>query len=84
MSRWSKLLFRVRMLSKDLTFEELSKVLQHYGYTPRRPSGGSSHCSFRKAGKPTVTLPDHGAMRTVYIAMVKAIVEEEENDDAEK
>lgn len=50
MSKWDKLLLRIRNLSKDLRFDELKKVMESYGYTMNAPKGGSSHYTFRKQG----------------------------------
>ena len=38
MSKWDKLLARIRTLSADLRFDELRKVLESYGYNmkPRK------------------------------------------------
>ena len=47
MSQFDKLLQRIRLLDKNLRFEELQKVLEHYGYTMSGPASGSSHKSFR-------------------------------------
>ena len=43
MSQFDKLLQRIRSLDKNLRFEELQKVLEHYGYTMSDPASGSSH-----------------------------------------
>lgn len=32
MSKWDKLLARIRALSNDIRFEELRKILESYGY----------------------------------------------------
>lgn len=50
MSKWDKLLLRIRNLSKDLRFDELKKVMESYGYIMNAPKGGSSHYTFRKQG----------------------------------
>ncbi len=50
MSKWDKLLIRICTLSKDLRFDELSKVLESYGYEMNVPRSGSSHYTFRKSG----------------------------------
>ena len=47
MSRFDKLLQRIKSLDKNMRFEELKKVLEYYGYTMSGPAGGSSHKSFR-------------------------------------
>ena len=80
MSKWDKLLYRIRTLSLDLRFDELRKVLEEYGYIMNSPRGGSSHYTFRKAGCRTITIPKHSTIKKVYVEMVKNIVESEEKD----
>ena len=77
MSKWDKLLARICCLSRDLRFDELRKVLESYGYEMRQPSGGSSHCTFRKAGCAPITIPMHEPIKKVYVMMVKEVVESE-------
>ena len=77
MSKWDKLLARICDLSRDLRFDELRKVLESYGYEMRQPSGGSSHCTFRKAGCAPITIPMHEPIKQVYVMMVKEVVESE-------
>ncbi len=77
MSKWDKLLARICGLSRDLRFDELRKVLESYGYEMRQPSGGSSHCTFRKAGCAPITIPMHEPIKKVYVMMVKEVVESE-------
>lgn len=77
MSKWEKLLMRIHTLSKDLRFEELSKVLKSYGYEISSPRGGSSHYTFRKAGCQPITIPRHEPIKKVYVEMVKQVVESE-------
>lgn len=77
MSRWDKLLSRICALSKDIRFDELKKVLESCGYEMYAPRGGSSHCTFRKAGCQPITIPRHEPIKRVYVEMVKQIVENE-------
>ena len=77
MSKWDKLLTRICGLSRDLRFDELRKVLESYGYEMRQPSGGSSHCTFRKPGCAPITIPMHEPIKTVYVMMVREVVESE-------
>ena len=37
MSKWDKLIERVRSLSPDIRFEELRKILEEYGYEMQTP-----------------------------------------------
>ena len=78
MSKWDKLLNRIKSLDKDMRFAELSKILQSYGYTVSQPARGSSHYTFRKSGCNPVTIPNHEPIKVVYVRMVKEIVEAEE------
>ncbi len=83
MSQWDKLLSRILSLSKDVRFDELKKVLESYGYAMNAPKGGSSHYTFRKAGKRPITIPKHEPIKKIYVKMVREAIEDEllhEND----
>ena len=75
MSKFDKLLERITLLSKDMRFDELRKVLESYGYTMHSPKGGSSHYTFRKPGKMPITIPKHEPIKKVYVQMVKEMIE---------
>lgn len=77
MSRWDKLLVRVKELSKDLRFDELRKILEWYGYEMHAPRGGSSHYTFRKPGCSPITIPKHEPVKKVYVELVREVVERE-------
>ena len=81
MSTWDKLLLRIKSLDKSMRFDELRKVLESYGYEMRMPSGGSSHATFRKADRSPITIPIHEPIKTVYVCMVKEIVEAEAENE---
>lgn len=81
MSRWSKLLKKICSLAPDIRFDELRKVLESYGYVMNAPRNGSSHFTFRKSGCQPITIPKHEPIKTVYVEMVKAVVESEVNND---
>ena len=77
MSTWDKLLEKIKSLNKDIRFAELRKVLQSYGYEMTSPRSGSSHYTFRKEGCNPITIPKHEPIKTVYVRMVKEVVETE-------
>ena len=77
MSKWEKLLARIHLLSGDLRFSELQKVMESYGYQLSAPKGGSSHFTFRKKGCRPITIPKHEPIKKVYVKLVKQIVESE-------
>ncbi len=81
MSKWDKLIARICSLDKNMRFDELRKVLESCGYVMKRPSGGSSHCTFRKAGRNPITIPIHEPIKTIYVQMVKDVIETEESND---
>ena len=78
MSKWDKLLDKIKSLDKEMRFAELKKVLQSYGYKVSQPKRGSSHYTFRKTGCNPITIPNHEPIKVVYVRMVKEIVEAEE------
>ncbi|MBR5732308.1 MAG: type II toxin-antitoxin system HicA family toxin [Lachnospiraceae bacterium] len=79
MSQFDKLLERIRTLDKNMRFEELRKVLEHFGYEMRGPSKGSSHMTFRKPGSVPITIPRHNKIDRVYVEMVREVVESEDH-----
>ena len=81
MSKWDKLLDRILILSNDLKYDELKKVLESYGYEERGPKGGSSHYTFRKPGCSPITIPKHEPIKKAYVVMVKRLVEETQEDE---
>lgn len=81
MSKWDKLLRKICLLSNDLRFEEIRKVMESYGYIMSIPKGGSSHYTFRKPGCQPITIPKHEPIKKVYVEMVKQIVESEEKNN---
>ena len=78
MSKWDKLIQRIKSLDKNLRFEEIQKVLEYYGYRVKAPGGGSSHYTFRKNGRAPITIPKHKYVKTVYVESVRDVIEEEE------
>lgn len=59
MSKWEKLLSRISSLPNGMRFSELKKILESFGYTMHSPKSGSSHFSFRKQGKNSITISKH-------------------------
>ncbi|WP_295158626.1 type II toxin-antitoxin system HicA family toxin [Selenomonas sp. AE3005] len=57
MSKWEKLLQKIRNNPKTVTFDEIDKVLRSLGYTASQPRGGSSHYTYRKNGRMPLTVP---------------------------
>lgn len=81
MSKWDNLLLKIHLLSKDLRFDEVKRVLESYGYVMYAPRSGSSHYTFRKTGCQPITIPKHEPIKKVYVEMVKKVVESEALND---
>lgn len=81
MSKWDKLTTKIKLLSKEVRFDELKKILESFGYEMRMPNGGSSHCTFRKKGCSPITIPKQEPIKRVYVEMVKRVVESEVEKD---
>ena len=82
MSKWDKLIEKLLGMSGEMRFDELCRILEAYGYEMTAPRSGSSHVTFRKKGKMAITIPRHEPIKRVYIAMVREIVEKEQNNGA--
>ena len=76
MSKWDKLIRRIKSLDKNLRFEELKNVLEYLGYEGK--ISGGSHYTFRKKGCRKITIPKHRIIKTVYVEAVRDVIEEEE------
>ena len=81
MSKFEKLLQRIKMLDNNMRFDEVRKVLESYGYIMSGPGSGSSHKVFRKTGYAPITIPVHEPIKRIYILMVKEVIESETNDE---
>ena len=77
MSQWDKLLMKLKSSPKEMRFDELKKILEHYGYNMKETGKGSSHCTFRKEGHNPITIPRHEPILRVYVELVRTVVEEE-------
>ena len=84
MSQWEKLLEKIKCLDNNMRFSELEKVLKYYGYKKGCPRSGSSHFTFRKPGCNPITIPSHKPIKTVYVKMIKNIVESEDSNQKQK
>ena len=80
MSKREKLFARIMGLNKNIRADEIKKVMVELGYTPDYPSGGSSHCTFRKEGRNPVTIPLCNPVSITYIKLVRDTIELEGKD----
>lgn len=84
MSKLKKLLQKIKNNPKQIRFEELDKILLHYGFTRRQPSGGSSHYVYFKANK-VISIPFHQPhVKGFYVERAIELLEGEINDDEQE
>ncbi len=81
MSKFDKLIQRIKAVDPALRFDELRKVLEMYGYVGHSPGKGGSHYTFRKQGCMPITIPMHHPVGIAYIKLVKAVVEKENRNE---
>ena len=71
MSKFLKLLERIKNNPKTVKFDELDKILLHEGYERSQSHGGSSHYQYRKSGKNLITIPYHKPyIKEFYVGVV--------------
>lgn len=81
MTKLQKLKNRLYNLDTSLRFEQLVKLLEEYGYSAFETGGGSSHITFRKKGRPPITVPRHNPIKKAYIEIIRnAIIEEDKEN----
>ena len=56
MSKKDKLIQKILNGKSSITPMEAIKMLENYGYVAAGPAGGSSHLTFRKPARPSVTI----------------------------
>ena len=78
MSKFDKLLQRIRSMNKNLRFDELQKVLEFYDYVMDGPANGSSHKTFRKKGRTPITIPIDNPVKIAYVKKIRDAIEREE------
>jgi predicted RNA binding protein YcfA (HicA-like mRNA interferase family) len=63
---------------KKVAFEELSRLLEGFGFECRQPKGGSSHYIFRKAGSQPISVPKAKPVNQAYVKQVVKLLNLEE------
>ncbi|MFZ3132498.1 MAG: toxin HicA [Desulfosporosinus sp.] len=83
LSKLKKLLEKIKNNPRQVRFEELDKILLHYGFSKRQPSGGSSHYTY-KLGESRLTVPfkkPHIGEAYVELALdaLKGVIDDEQD-----
>jgi len=77
MSRADKQLERMRRNPADWRVEDLKAVATRHGIEWRQK--GTSHVYFRHPDGRVLSVPDHGAIKSVYVKQFLALVTDEES-----
>lgn len=73
MGQREKLLERMRNNPKDVTFDDLDKLLQWHGFQRRTSSG--SHQVYTRPGSNPLTVPKARPLKAVYVRQALALIE---------
>lgn len=68
MSKYDKLIDKLKNNPKDIDFKILKKILEENGYIGI--NGGGSHWVFRKDGKDSITIPYKKPIKIIYVKQV--------------
>jgi len=68
MSKYDKLIDRLKNNTKDIDFKTVKKLLEDNGYTGINTGG--SHWVFRKDGKESITIPYKKPIKIIYVKKV--------------
>lgn len=78
LSKWEKLLEKIRNNPKTVTFDEVDKVMRRLGYDGTFPRSGSSHCTYRKKGHTPITVPRHEPyVKEEYVKLIIEVMDED-------
>lgn len=83
MSKRDKLIRRFMALDPNIRGAEVIKLMKWLGYEGKFPSGGSSHCTFRKEGEMPITIPMHEPISVTYIKLIRDLIQKGEKKDEE-
>ena len=70
-----KLIHKIHTQINGVSFSELKKILEHYGFTIVRQKG--SHCIFRNQNGVGFTIPKTSPVKAIYVRYVLFLIEGE-------
>lgn len=76
MSKADKLIQKILKGKSGITPNEARKILEMFGYVATGPSGGSSHLTFRKLNRPSVTIVlTQNPLKPYMVAKLQAVLQ---------
>ena len=77
MSRMEKLLEKIRNNPKDVSYEDLDKLLRWAGFIRRVQHSGTSHFYYSKPGFPhPLSIPKKYPLKEVYVKLALKFIDE--------
>jgi predicted RNA binding protein YcfA (HicA-like mRNA interferase family) len=77
MTKYDKLYAKIVNNPKNVTFEELDKILHKQGFKRSNPSSGSSHYTYRHPELTNIlTIPYKRPIKAIYVKQALAIIEQ--------
>ena len=73
-----KIVDKILKNPKNIAFEELSRLLEGFGFECRQPRSGSSHYIFRRAGSQPISVPKAKPVNQAYVKQVVKLLNLEE------
>ena len=75
MSKREKLIQKILKGNSEITPGEARKILESFGDAAEGPAGGSSHLTFRKANRPSVTIVlTQNPLKHYLVAKIQAVL----------
>lgn len=76
MTKYDKLFAKITNNPKDVSFNELNKILRRYGFKCRQPRKGSSHYTYYHPKLlDLITIPKNRPVKAIYVKKAIAVIE---------
>jgi RNA recognition motif-containing protein len=81
-TKLDKLIAHIINNPKNVNFDELDKVLKHYGFNCRQSGGGSSHyVYFHSRLQDILTIPKNRPIKAIYVKKAVEAIEQLERGE---
>jgi predicted RNA binding protein YcfA (HicA-like mRNA interferase family) len=76
LTKYDKLFAKITNNPKDVSFNELNKILRRYGFKCRQPRKGSSHYTYYHPKLlDLITIPKNRPVKAIYVKKAIAVIE---------
>jgi len=82
LTKLEKLFAHIMNNPKDVNFDELDKVLRHYGFNCRQSGSGSSHyVYYHRSLQDILTIPKNRPIKVIYVKKAIEAIEQLERGE---